>query len=388
MRLKCLYVAFIFLILLNSCVKNNKQSKNQLHNNLPYALEIYDSIVVNNYMGAWLITDVNSKYILGFDIKTNDVVLINLGTDQVHTLNHTGNGPYEYGRIKGLSFFNDSSIVLMDNKRVLFYNLHGKGRNYFNINDLIGMVGWNFQFNVPTFLKGNDSCIVARHYNYNFESGNLDKVKWLSCINLSIGKSSKHIPFRQGNFLINNPAKTFPDIVPLYVVARNKKELAIKYPYDVFIEKYTLPDLKFKTKINLGVDYFNAVPRMRRSENQEKVFTNEQVNSNFVGLFSGVDGIITEYKTGIPNNKIVKTRAELIQDNINETYRDYYAICIFNTDSVSNNIKLSWNGKKLDIAAVESMDKVYFYKRGLSVKEENTLVLYIGKFFRIETKMN
>jgi len=372
----------LFIILLHVSCSEQTNKLNTVKSNVisSYKLDIYDTLKINNYQGKWFITDAVSNYLLGFDLNTNDLILINIITNSIKMMNMLGGGPEEYGRIKAVSFLNDSTIVVLDDKRVNFYNFSGLFEASYNINDKVGMVGWNFLFNIPCYYHRQDTCILLRHYNYNYVSNNFDLVKWITQVNLSKKLVQEFVPFQKYNFLINNKSEVFPDIVPFYDVSDSN--IFIKYPYENFLEVYSVLDLGFKKRINLLPDFFNRFPRKRKQEDSQKLFVNEQINSSFINLIVMPKVVINEYKTGIPKSKIVKTRAELIQNDIDFRYRDYYAICTFNDDSISDDIALQWHGNKFTTITANSINQIFFHKLSSSNVEDSTFTLYIGRFIK------
>ena len=383
MKMKRHLLIIIILTIITSCESNirNKESKSP---NDEYSLIIYDSIVfdTNLFYPKIVITDFDSSKALlsGFDWDSKDIILLNTKTKCINTFNKTGAGPGEYNEIRGLSFFNDSTIILLTNRDIIFYNLYGVPELIKSIKFANIFQGFNlFHFNIPHKIEKNgDTIVYIRHYNENLAERRFDKIKWLSKINLTKRNYRKVIKIPNESPLLSLDDKRYIRHTPSYSNIINDSLIYFMYPFDKTIYCYNINTSNLTNSISFYIPTFNPA-KFSLSAGSSEIFKKRQTDDYCFDFFINSNGYFLVYSTGIPEKKIASSKAEYIESDIEAKYRNYFLVNINSEQKQSSDILLrDKNGNPLRILFLISNDRIYLLKNNIK-KEENVFKIFIAK---------
>ena len=378
--------SIVFIVLLSCNVSPDKESNNQLPE---YKLVQYDSLSVDYLAGQFVVNDRSaSGMYLGLDYLDKTLLLFDQFGNITHRFNRAGEDPWSFGNyLYAFGFYNDSTITVLTEKGIFFYNLQGDLKRKLPRKGDFNGFQTNSQLRILPFSHKNDSSLVTLTdfgTDYRLDKPIFYKMaKYITLINTNTNEWELYIKNKEP--LYNSGKYFYPDrIIPIFDIDRQHKELQVKFPLGNTLFIYSLED-----RMPL-VDKVDLMPEnMQEPEgvlfNNPEEYTGFSINGFYNHIHTHGDTTFLFYRTKFDIKKFSReTGLNFLKDpagyynEYRHVYTSTYCQIIVKDKKICKDIKLPQRTRY--VAWVNSINSIIISEIPSNLEtEEETINFYIYK---------
>ncbi len=271
---------------------------------------IYDSIIINESKVSSLKYNETINLYLAFNPNSKDILFIKKNGIVNNRFNKYGRGPEEYSIIRSITFWNDSSIVILTGSTLQHYDLDG---NYIGNIKLDKENPISFRKNISVYkdTSGNINIFYYANNLSNTKYGinNDFYLKQLHFYNINPSKNiQKRFISIEKESIYYNKELYYSHHIPIYSLNRSKRIIDVNFPNEQNVFRYSIDSgFKLKKTIDLNANYFGRIKGIPWGKQPESSIIFIQQNSNYIKLFSFADTLVTFYFGGLPDEELTNS---------------------------------------------------------------------------------
>lgn len=352
-RIVALTIIGLFLF---SC--SEKQTKIGISPIASFDFYLKDSIIID-YLGDLFITDfsIKRKTYLSFDFAQNSIIEFSENGKIILHLKFDGDDPNGFGNtIGGLSYFNDSSIVVQGRKGLFFYGHNGR-----IINKIEGgkspIVLLNGQFKiVQTKINGVDHLITLSEdisFYYKEQKEYYLNKKHFSVFNLNTLEREDVIYFDEKSIYFNDNYY-YPRSDALFNYNPTDSMLYVTYNLEKLIYVYSSKDFQLRKKIETSPINFNKPTKSTYGVLADDI-KSIAIDSRYNNIFISEDTVILQYLIGMKEEDYsFSSVAELNKASL-DYYQTYVEVFV-DGEKIGADVKIPEDA--IEISYVRSLDYI------------------------------